>query len=81
MPSAGNTPQKMQHAASKRELERLTTELVERFRAEMRKRRDNAYSPAVQRAVDYMEVDLSRSMTSAEIARQAGLERKRFARQ
>ena len=73
--------QKMHHAASKRELERLITELVERFCAEMRKRRDNAYSPAVQRAVDYMEVDLSRSMTSAEIAREAGLERKRFARQ
>lgn len=70
--------QKMQHAASKRELERLTAELVERFCAEMRKRRSSGYSPAIQRAVNYVEVNLSKSMTTAEIARETGLGQKSF---
>lgn len=70
--------QKMQHAVSKRELKLLAVELVERFCAEIRKRRDAAYSPAVLRAVDYMEVNLSKSMTTAEIAREAGLGQKSF---
>lgn len=70
--------QKMQHAVSKKELELLTAELVERFCVEMRKRRNFGYSPAIQRAVDYMEVNLSRSMTTAEVARETGLGQKSF---
>lgn len=70
--------QKMHHTVSKKELEVLTTELVERFCAEMRRRKASGYSPAVQRAVDHMEVNLSRPMTTAEIAREAGLGQKSF---
>lgn len=71
--------QKMRHAASKRELEYLTVELVERFCAEMQKRKNSGYSPAIRRSVDYMEVNLSKAMTTAEVAREAGLGQKCFA--
>lgn len=73
--------QKMQHAASKNELEQLTTELVERFCAEMRKLRNSGYSPIIRQATEYIEVNLSRPMRTAEIAREVGLGKKRFAEQ
>lgn len=73
--------QKMHRAISKKELTRLTSELVERFCAEIRERQRSRLSPAVRRAADYMEVNLSKSMTTAEIAQAAGAERQRFVRQ
>ena len=36
------------------------------------------WTEGIQRAVDYMEVNLSRSMTTAEVARETGLGQKSF---
>lgn len=73
--------QKMHHTVSKAELEFLTTELVERFCAEIRKQRNSRYSLAVRQAVEYIEVNLSKSMTSGEIAQAVGLGKKHFVEQ
>lgn len=70
--------QKMHHTVSKAELEFLTTELVERFCSEMRKQRNSKYSPIIRQAAEYIEVNLSKSVTSTEIARAVGLGKKRF---
>lgn len=73
--------QKMHRSISKKEMSRLMSELIERFCAEIRERRRSRLSPTVRRAADYMEVNLSKSMTTAEIAQAAGEERQRFVRQ
>lgn len=70
--------QKMHHTVSKKELEFLTTELVERFCTEIRKQRSLGYSTSVRQAVDYMDVNLSTTMTTAEIARAVGSGKKSF---
>lgn len=70
--------QKMCFSTSRGELDRLTIELLARFCAEIRKQQESGYSPLVRQAIDYMEINLSKSMTTAEIARAVGAERKRF---
>ena len=40
--------------------------------------REAGHSPCVRRAVDYMEANLSRRMTVAEVARAAGVDRHRL---
>lgn len=67
--------QKMQHTASKAELDYLLQRLVERFCAEVQALRESRYSPCVRRAMDYMAVNLSQPLTMAEVARAAGLDR------
>ena len=70
--------QQMKHTASKAEMEGLIAEMSGRLCDEVRKRRRCGWSPVVRRAADYMEVNLSKSMTTAEIARAAGEKKRSF---
>ena len=72
--------QRMQHTASRKDLDSLITGVVERFCAEARALRQSSCSPCVRRAMDYMGANLSRQMTAAEIARAAGADRHRLSR-
>ena len=70
--------QRMRRAVSQGELNALIGRYVEHFCAEVRKVREAGHSPCVRRAVDYMEANLSRRMTVAEVARAAGVDRHRL---
>lgn len=70
--------QKMCFAISRSELDHLTLSMIERFCSEIRKQRESGCSSIVRQAIDYMEVNLSKPMTTTEIAQAAGVERKSF---
>lgn len=70
--------QKMQHAASKEEVNGLVSRVTERFCAEVQELRRASYSTCVRLAMDYMGANLSRQMTVPEIARAAGVDRHRL---
>lgn len=65
--------QRMQHTASKTEIERLTMCMVESICAQICVKNKEAYSLWVSRAIEYMSTNLSKSMTTQEIARAAGM--------
>ena len=67
--------QKMKHTASAVELNYLQRLMVERVCAEVQALREDQYSPCVRKAMDYIDINLSQSLTVAEIARAAGVER------
>ncbi len=68
--------QQMKETGSGQEMEELTVQMCGRICDEIRKRKRRGWSPSVQRAADYMELNVSRPMTTEEIARAAG-EKKR----
>lgn len=68
--------QQMKETGSGQEMEELTFQMCRRICDEIRKRKRRGWSPSVQRAADYMELNVSRPMTTEEIARAAG-EKKR----
>lgn len=70
--------QRMKHAGSKEELNRLIVEMNGRVCEAVRERRRTGLSPAVQRGLDYMEINLSKSMTTEEIARASGEKKRNF---
>lgn len=73
--------QLMRCAVSKEELYALEIRLIERFCAEAQEQRKAKYSPTVRRAIDYISINLSKPMSTEEIAR-AGEEKYRsFVRQ
>lgn len=65
--------QRMQHTASKTEIKRLTMCMVESICAQICVKNKEAYSLWVSRAIEYMSTNLSKSMTTQEIARAAGM--------
>lgn len=71
--------QRMMNTVSNSELEHLILELVCRTCAKILERRYSGWSPSVRRAVDYMEANLSRPMTTAEIVRAVGEDKRSFA--
>lgn len=70
--------QRMKHAGSKEALNRLIVEMNGRMCEAVRERRRTGLSPAVQRGLDYMEINLSKSMTTEEIARASGEKKRNF---
>ena len=70
--------QRMKQAASEGELRGLIAELIGRICGEIRERRHSGWSPVVRRAADYMELNLSRPMTTEEIAQAAGENKRNF---
>lgn len=68
--------QQMKETGSAQEVDELTAQMCGRICDEIRKRKRRGWSPSVQRAVDYMELNVSKPMTTEEIARAAG-EKKR----
>lgn len=70
--------QRMKHACSREELEGLIVEMNGRMCEEVRERRRTGLSPAVRRALDYMEINLSKPMTTDEIARASGEKKRNF---
>lgn len=70
--------QRMKYTRTKEELRYLLSEMNGRLCDEIRERRRSGWSPVVRRAVDYMEVNLSKSMTTEEIARAAGEKKRTF---
>ncbi len=71
--------QRMKHSRSEMEMNDLTAEMIGRICDEVRERRRFGWSPIVQRAADYMEINLSKPMTTEEIARAAGEKKRIFA--
>ena len=67
--------QRMKQVTSKQEVARLFLEMTARMCDEVSKQQRSNRSPAVQKAVDYILVNMSKSMTVAEIARAAGIDR------
>ena len=65
--------QQMQHTASKAEIGRLIERMVECICEQIRAKNKEAYSLWVSRAIEYMSTNLSKSMTTQEIARAAGM--------
>ena len=70
--------QRMQHTASAEKLDSLTTRLVEHFCREVRKEQKNRCSSCVKKAIEYMEINLSRPITIAELSKAAGINQTRF---
>ncbi len=70
--------QRMQHAASGKELKRLTKELVGRICEEVRKERRSDYSPYVKKALNYMDANLGNPVTVGEVSEAAGISRSHF---
>lgn len=70
--------QRMRHASSEREIIELSMRMIELVCAEVRAVRQAGWSPAVRRAADYIEVNLSRQMTTGEIAAAAQADRRRL---
>ncbi len=68
--------QQMKETGSGQEMDELIAQMCGRICDEIRKRKRRGWSPSVQRAADYMELNVSKSMTTEEIARAAG-EKKR----
>ena len=73
--------QKMRYAVSKKELDRLTGELLERFCREIKQRKQVVYSVVIRQAMDYIEINLGKNMTIIEIAEALGREKCSFVRQ
>ncbi len=73
--------QKMRYAVSKKELDRLTGELLERFCREIKQRKQVVYSVVIRQAMDYIEINLGKNMTIIEIAEAVGREKCSFVRQ
>lgn len=67
--------QKMQHAASKAELNGYMANAVDRFCAEIRELRRTNYSQCVRLAMDYIQSNLSRRIPIEEVARAARVNR------
>ncbi len=65
--------QRMQHTASAEKLSDLTAQLVERFCREVLKEQKEHYSMYVKKAVEYMDINLSRPVTVAELSAAAGI--------
>lgn len=72
--------QKIRRAISAKEVTALMMHLIERICAEVRKMRSSNYSMAVRKAMDYMEINLSNPMDSAEIAKVVGMDRRLLVR-
>jgi len=70
--------QRMKHTTSKTELNSLIAEMSGCLCDRVREEKRSGWSPAIRRAADYIEVNLSKSMTTAEIARAAGEKKRDF---
>ncbi len=70
--------QQMKRSRSKAEMGNLLAEMVGRFCDEVRERQRCGWSPVVRRAAEYIEVNLSKSMTTEEIALAAGEKKRSF---
>ncbi len=70
--------QRMKHSRSKAEMERLISEMIGRLCDEVWEGHQSGWSPMVQRAVEYMELNLSRPVTTEEIALAAGEKKRNF---
>ena len=68
--------QKMQRTVSKKELDYLVLRLIEDFCTEVRKRQKNNYSPCVRRAMDFMNLNLSKLLSISDIAEAAGIDKR-----
>lgn len=71
--------QRMQHAATRRQLTELNLQLVDEICREVRRMRRSGWSAAVRRAADYIELNLASPLTPAEIAAAAQTDRRRLA--
>lgn len=71
----------MQCAVSKEELGVLETRLIERLCAEVQEQQKAGYSPIVRRAIDYMTINLSKPMSTREIAKAGEEKYQSFVRQ
>lgn len=65
--------QRMHHTASKTEIDQLAMRMIECICTQIRAKHKAAYSLWVSRAMDYMSTNLSKSMTTQEIAHAAGM--------
>ncbi len=72
--------QKMKNAGSKEAVSGLLAEMSGQICEQVQKQRRCRWSSVVQKAVDYMQVNLSKTMTTEEIARAAGEKKRDFAR-
>ncbi len=72
--------QRIKHSKSKTEMNGLTAEMSGRICDEVRERRQFGWSPIVRRAADYVEINLSKPMTTEEIAQAAGEKKRNFVR-
>lgn len=72
--------QKMQRTVSKKELDYLVFRLIEDFCTEVRKRQKNNYSPCVRRAIDFMNLNLSKLLSISDIAEAAGIDKRYLAK-
>lgn len=72
--------QRMRHTTSKIEIGRLIERMVECICAQVRAKNKAAYSLWVSRAIEYMATNLSKPMTTQEIARAAGMGRPELVR-
>ena len=72
--------QRMRHTASKKELDYLVAHLIEQFCSEIRDMQESNYCPAVRKAMDYMDSNLSNSLDSTKVAEMLGMERRLFVR-
>lgn len=70
--------QQMKQAGSEEALRGMIAEMCGRICDEIRKRRRFGWSPVVRRAADYMELNLSKPMTTTEIAGAAGEKKRNF---
>lgn len=70
--------QKMQHTDSQEKLDSLTLQLVERFCREVQREKKSSYSIYVKKAIEYMDINLSRPITIAELSAAAGINQTRF---
>lgn len=73
--------QKMQRTVSKKELDYLVLRLIEDFCTEARKRQKNNYSPCVRRAMDFMNLNLSKLLSISDIAEAAGTDKRYLVKQ
>lgn len=70
--------QRMQHAATWRQLYELNAGLIDEMCREVRRMRRNGWSAAVRRAADYIEVNLAGPLRIGEIAAAAQADRRRL---
>lgn len=72
--------QRMRHTASKKELDYLVMHLIEQICAEIRDMQESNYCPAVRKALDYIDANLSNSVDSAKVAEVLGMDRRLLVR-
>ena len=70
--------QKMRCARFKTDIDDLIIKMIEKICSEVQEHQRSGWSVLIRRAVDYMDIHLSESMTTAEIARAVGLGQKSF---